>query len=108
MVSALEKVADILDPVLAISPTGDDRLFIVAKRGQVRIVDAGGTLLATPFLDVSGIISRTGERGLLGLAFHPDYATNRKFYVNFTNTAGDTIIREYRASAVDPIEVLRE
>ena len=47
-------------------------------------------------------VSKGGEQGLLGLAFHPSFKTNRKFYVNYTNRAGDTVVREYRASATNP------
>jgi len=98
----LVKVADVIDPVLAIGARdGSGRLFIVAKGGRIRIVKAG-SLLATPFLDISGSVSRGGEQGLLGLAFHPGFTTNRKFYVDFTNANGDTVIREYKASSANP------
>jgi glucose/arabinose dehydrogenase len=98
----LVKVADVTDPVLAISPKGDNaRLFIVLKGGTIRIVK-NGTLRSTPFLNISGKVSRGSEQGLLGLAFHPNFATNRRFYVNFTNTSGNTVVRRYRASASNP------
>jgi glucose/arabinose dehydrogenase len=97
----LQKVADVTNPVLAISPPGDDRLFIVLKGGRIRILD-GGTLLPEPFLDIAGLVSGGSEQGLLGLAFHPGYASNRRFYVNFTSTAGTTVVREYRASSSNP------
>jgi glucose/arabinose dehydrogenase len=98
----LAKVADVQEPVLAIGARdGTGRLFIVSKGGQIRILK-GGTLLAKPFLDISGSVSKGGEQGLLGLAFHPSFKTNRKFYVNYTNRAGDTVVREYRASATSP------
>ncbi|MCL4867187.1 MAG: PQQ-dependent sugar dehydrogenase, partial [Gemmatimonadales bacterium] len=65
-------------PVDIASPPGDpSRLFIVDKGGQVRVV-RNGTLLATPFLDISNQVSTGGERGLLGIAFAPDYATSRR------------------------------
>jgi glucose/arabinose dehydrogenase len=99
---ALAKVADVTAPVLAISAgDGTSRLFIVEKGGRIRIVK-NGSLLATPFLDISGSVSRGGEQGLLGLAFHPAFETNRKFYVNFTNTSGNTVVREYKASSSNP------
>jgi glucose/arabinose dehydrogenase len=98
----LVKVADVPEPVLAIGARdGSGRLFIVSKSGQVRILK-GGSVLAKPFLDISGSVLDKGERGLLGLAFHPSFKTNRKFYVNYTNKAGDTVVREYRASATSP------
>jgi glucose/arabinose dehydrogenase len=55
-------------------------------------------VLATPVLDITSKVSHGGEQGLLGLAFHPNFKSNGKFYVNFTNTAGDTAINEYRLS----------
>jgi glucose/arabinose dehydrogenase len=95
---ALSKVADVGSPVLAIGAgDGSGRLFIVQKSGRIRIVK-NGTLLSTPFLDISGSVSKGSEQGLLGLAFHPSYKTNRKLYVYFTNSAGTTVVREYRAS----------
>lgn len=98
----LVKVADVTDPVLAISPKGDRaRLFIVTKGGRIRIVK-NGTLLASSFLNISSKVSRGSEQGLLGLAFHPNFATNRKFFVNFTNTSGHTVVRQYRASSSNP------
>ncbi len=89
-------------PVLATAPKDDSgRLFIVEKTGAIRIVK-GGTLLPIPFLDISRAVSGGSEQGLLGLAFHPNYAVNRKFYVDYTDTSGNTVIREYRALAAAP------
>lgn len=90
---ALITVASGFDrPLFLASPPGDDRLFIVEQTGRIRIV-GGGT-----FLDLSAAISNGGERGLLGLAFHPDYASNGRFFVNYTNTSGDTRVVEYQTS----------
>jgi glucose/arabinose dehydrogenase len=75
---------------------GSGRLFVVQQGGRIRVIK-GGTLLAAPFLDVSASISKGGERGLLGLAFHPQFKTNGKFYVNMTLKNGATAINEYRA-----------
>ena len=80
---------------------GDDRLFVVQQGGLIRILNADGTVNSTPFLNVSGIISSGSERGLLGLAFHPDYATNGFFYINYTNTSGNTVIARYSVSGGD-------
>jgi glucose/arabinose dehydrogenase len=79
---------------------GTSRLFIVEQTGRIRILK-GSTVLSTPFLSLAGSVSGGFEQGLLGLAFHPNYETNRKLYVNFTNKAGNTVIREYRASATN-------
>lgn len=66
---------------------GDDRLFVIELRGRIRIVQADGTVVGTPFLDISSRVdSDEGEEGLLGLVFDPNYATNGFFYVNYTNT----------------------
>jgi hypothetical protein len=81
--------------------SGDARLFVVEQPGRIRIVN-GGSLLATPFLDIRSIVSCCGERGLLGLAFHPDYATNGRFFVYYTNNGGSLVIAEVRRSASDP------
>ncbi len=97
----VEEVATGLSqPLYVTAPAGDDRLFIVEKTGRIRIWK-NGTVLSTPYLDLSALVSGGGEQGLLGLAFHPDYATNGRFYVNYTDTAGDTRIVEYRVSS-DP------
>jgi glucose/arabinose dehydrogenase len=77
---------------------GSGRLFIVEQAGRILIHD-GSQVLASAFLDVSALVSCCGEQGLLGLAFHPDYATNGLFYVDYTNTAGDTVIARYHVSA---------
>lgn len=81
-------------PVFLTAPTGDKRLFIVEQTGRIRIWSAG-QLLPQPFLDHGDRISQGGERGLLGLAFHPDYATNGRFFVYFTNPEGDIQISEF-------------
>lgn len=90
-----------LDDALYVTaaPGQPGRLYVVQQSGRIRILDHG-RLRATPFLDVSGSITAGGEQGLLGLAFHPDYASNGRFYVDYTNTSGDTRVVEYtRASA---------
>lgn len=102
----VHRVAAGLDsPLYATSPPGDfDRLFIVEKTGQIRILDlTSESLLPAPFLDLpDGNLSTNSERGLLGLVFHPDYETNGFFFVNFTDAAGDTVVRRYQVSAGDP------
>jgi glucose/arabinose dehydrogenase len=98
----VEKIQDgLTDPIFLTSPPGDtSRLFILEQDGLIKIIK-NGTLLPTPFLDVSSLISSGGERGLLGLAFHPDYALNGYFYINYTDTGGDTKVRRCKVSS-DP------
>ena len=88
-------------PVFVASPPGDPRLFVVDQDGRIWIIQ-GGTKLATPFIDLRGTVGFGGEQGLLGLAFHPDYSSNRRFFVNYTDNAGDTRIVEYEASTSNP------
>lgn len=96
-------VASGLAQPVDIANAGDDRLFIVEQAGVIRIIDADGNLLPTPFLDINTIVdSEThNERGLLGLAFHPDYPNTPYFYVNYTavSGSGDTIIARYTTSS---------
>lgn len=80
---------------------GTNRLFIVQQTGQIRIYSSGA-LLPTPFLDISTIISGGGERGLLSLAFHPAYATNRYFFVYYTNLSGEITVARYQTQAGNP------
>ena len=84
---------------------GDDRLFVVERRGIIKILDASANTLTTPFLDIDNLIpniSGQSERGLLGLAFHPDYANNGLFYVNYYNTNDNTVIAQYSRDAANP------
>lgn len=90
-------------PVEISHPVNDTRLFVVQQGGIIKIVNSDGTVNATPFLTLtSATISSGGERGLLGLAFHPNFANNGYFYVNYTNTAGNTVIARYTVSSTDP------
>jgi glucose/arabinose dehydrogenase len=79
---------------------GSGRIFVVEQGGRIRIVKSG-VAQPTPFLDISTRISSGGERGLLGLAFAPDYARRGYFYVDYTNPAGDTVISRFRRSAAN-------
>jgi glucose/arabinose dehydrogenase len=97
---ATVKVADGFQaPVLVTAPIGDSRLFVVEQSGKIVIVK-NGTKVATPFVDIEAKVKFGGEQGLLGLAFHPNYATNHKFYVNYTQASnGATVVAEYQAPA---------
>ncbi len=89
------------NPVFVTHAPGDlERLFIIEQRARIRIL-RNGTVLPTAFLDIGTLVSGGSEQGLLGLAFHPDYENNRQFYINYTNSAGNTVVAMYTASA-DP------
>lgn len=81
---------------------GDSRLFVTQQGGLIRIINTDGTINTTPFLDISSLTTTDGERGLLGLAFHPDYEDNGYFYINYTNANGNTVIARYSRSAANP------
>ncbi len=87
---------------LNIQHAGDERLFIVEQGGRIKILNPDGTVNANPYLNLSSSISSGGERGLLGLAFHPDYANNGYFFVNYTDLNGDTQISRFSVDALDP------
>ena len=94
------------NPVLVTNAgDGSGRLFVVEQGGRIKVIKNGNTL-ATPFLNISGKLSLGGERGLLGLAFHPSYETNRKLYVYFTRGDGDVVVEEYRADPGNPDRAL--
>ncbi len=112
-------VTGVNTPLAMVQPAGDDRKFVIEQFGKVRVIDADGNLLPQPFLDIRNKIVDQwhdfDERGLLGLAFHPDFANNGKFYVAYsttTNFQGDlgklfwwdhtNTVEEYTVSADDP------
>src|SRR5687768_6920697 len=97
----LQRVAEGLSfPLYVTAPTGDPRIFIVEKDGLIKVLEAG-SVLAAPFLDLTDQVSRGSEQGLLSMAFHPNYASNGRFFVNYTDRNGDTQIVELRVSS-DP------
>jgi glucose/arabinose dehydrogenase len=92
-------VQGLSSPLFLTAPPGDaERLFVVERGGAIKIV-RDGSVLAAPFLDVADVITAGGESGLLGLAFHPGYAVNGRFYVNYTDTLGHTQIVRFNVSA---------
>jgi glucose/arabinose dehydrogenase len=99
----IEQVASGLTFPVTVTNAGDGtgRLFIVQQTGQIRIL-VNGSILPMPFLDISNLVSFGGEQGLLGLAFHPDYAVNGFFYVDYTDTNGNTVVARYTVSESDP------
>ena len=99
-----ETIVDGLSAPTDIVVAGDqsNRLFVVEQTGGIRIVRNGG-VVATPFLDIGPLVIAGGEQGSLGLAFHPHYATNGRFFINYTRAGdGATVIASYRVSSADP------
>lgn len=95
----LEPIATGLKRPVAAAHAGGDRFFVAEKDGLVRIID-NGVVLPEPLLDLRDYIAIDGsERGLLGLATHPDFATNGWFYVVYTNLDGDTEVTRFTVSA---------
>lgn len=100
---SFETVAQGLESPIGIANAGDgsNRLFIIEKPGRIRVVQ-DGMLLDTAFLDITDRVdSDSYERGLLGLAFHPGYASNGWFFVNYTDRSGNTVVARYEVTA-DP------
>ncbi|HSL42995.1 MAG TPA: PQQ-dependent sugar dehydrogenase [Anaerolineales bacterium] len=94
MVSGLERPVDL-------QPDGSGRLFVIEKRGRIRIIE-NDQLLDAPFVDITDRVGSSGnEQGLLGLAFHPQYSQNGRFFVNYTDTNGDTVIARFQVTG-DP------
>jgi hypothetical protein len=101
-------VAGLRSPLDLQSAPGDaERLYVVEQGGRIRVV-RNAQLTTGSFLDIASRISSGGERGLLGLAFHPQFATNRRFFVNYTNSGGNTHIAEFRASSADAADPASE
>ena len=86
---------------LANAGDGSGRLFVVEQAGRVRVITAAGNLRATPFIDIRGRVACCGERGLLGIAFHPRYETNGRFYLSYTDADGALVVGEYRRTSSD-------
>ena len=91
-------VSGLTSPIgLVNAADGSGRLFVVEQPGLIRVI-WDGELLSEPFLDISEKVSCCSERGLLGLAFHPDYDQNGLFFVNYTDLNGDTVISRFQVS----------
>jgi len=91
---------------LAAPRSEPNRLYVVEQPGRIRVLE-NGRLRAEPFLDIRSQVQSGGEQGLLGLAFHPSYATNRRFYVDYTDLQGNTRIVEYRSNGRKAIAASR-
>jgi glucose/arabinose dehydrogenase len=98
---SLEEFATGLTAPVEIVNVNDNRLFVVQQNGMIKIIQPNGTINSTNFLNISSKITYGGERGLLGLAFHPQYSTNGYFFVYYNNTAGNIVVARYTVSS-DP------
>jgi len=99
----LEEFANIASPTeIVASPTNDNRIFVVQQSGIIKIVNPNGVIETSDFLNITDRVNFNGEMGLLGLAFHPQFATNRYFYVYY-NRAGRTItVSRFTANSANP------
>ncbi|HEY7693789.1 MAG TPA: PQQ-dependent sugar dehydrogenase [Gaiellaceae bacterium] len=90
-------------PVDLAAPANEPgRLYVVEQKGTIRVIQ-NGKLRAQPFLDIRSLVKSGGEQGLLSVAFHPRYAQNHLFYVDYTDTNGDTRVVEYRSDGARAI-----
>jgi hypothetical protein len=96
---ALEPVITGLDRPVSIAHAGDPRLFVVEANGRILVHEGAST---ATFLDIVPLVRCCGEEGLLGLAFHPDYAANGYFFVYYTDKNGDNVLARYRRSSGNP------
>lgn len=95
---------DFTVPLYVTAPRLDPaRLFVVERAGRIRVLNLDdNTVNAASFLDIEDLTTTGGERGLLSMAFDPDYATNGRFFVSYTNTSGDLVLARYQVDAGDP------
>jgi glucose/arabinose dehydrogenase len=100
---AVQYVSGLSSPLAFVQDPGDATIqYVLQQGGRIRLI-RNGVLQTTPFLDLTSSINSGGERGLLGMALPADYATSGRFYVNFTNTSGDTVIARFRRSSSNPL-----
>lgn len=102
LVLKLVKSGLVQPTAMAIPDDGSGRIFVLERRGLIRLITPGGVLRRTPYLDLRSRVNDGGsEQGLLGLAFHPDFRDNGRFFVHFTDAQGDLRISRF---AVDPTD----
>lgn len=100
----LELFASNFNNPVNIKHAGDDKIYVVEQDGYIKIINADGTVNSTPFLNIDNIVINTGnERGLLGLAFHPNYINNGYFFVNYINNSGNTVVSRFTRSTANPL-----
>lgn len=100
-INLVEFATGLTSPV-EITNANDSRLFVVQQNGIIKIIQPDGTINPTNFLNISSKILFNGERGLLGLAFHPQYSTNGYFFVYYNNTAGNVVLARYSVNSTNP------
>ena len=87
---------------LTYAPDASGHVYITEQAGLIRVADANGRLYPQPFLDISSLVLDGGDRGLLSVAFHPDYASNGLFFITYINRDGSTVLARYHVSG-DPL-----
>lgn len=100
-INLVEFASGLTSPV-EITNANDTRLFVVQQDGIIKIIQPNGTINSADFINISSKVLYGGERGLLGLAFHPQYTTNGYFFVYYNNTAGNIIVARYSVSSTNP------
>lgn len=100
-INLVEFASGLTSPV-EITNANDARLFVVQQNGIIKIIQPNGTINVADFMNISSKVLYGGERGLLGLAFHPQYSTNGYFFVYYNNTAGNIIVARYSVSPTNP------
>lgn len=98
----LEEFATGFTAPVEIINANDSRMFVVQQNGIIKILQSNGTVNSTNFLNISSKITYGGERGLLGLAFHPQYPTNGYFFVYYNDTGGNITVARYTRSSANP------
>ncbi|WP_428068103.1 PQQ-dependent sugar dehydrogenase [Chryseobacterium gambrini] len=98
----LEEFATGFTAHVEITNANDSRMFVVQQNGIIKILQSNGTINSTNFLNISSKITYGGERGLLGLAFHPQYPTNGYFFVYYNDTGGNITVARYTRSSANP------
>ncbi len=101
---SLEEVGSFDNPMMLTQATGDGRRFVITRKGLVEVILADGTQQATAYLDISSQVNSASdtEHGLLGIALHPQFATNGRYFLHFSRIDGDSVIAEYHQSATNP------
>lgn len=100
-INLVEFASGLTSPV-EITNANDTRLFVVQQNGIIKIIQPNGTINSADFINISSKILYGGERGLLGLAFHPQYTTNGYFFVYYNNTAGNIVVARYSVNPTNP------